>query len=776
MLKKSKKLQAIVLVVLILLTTSVSCAATQTQDMQTMPQMEKNAESSYSDIRNSWAYEAISYVLDKGLIDATSETTFSPDQAMSRTALETTLSRMSGDEASDVAETADSSDSLTREDMALLLYEYIDSIGLLKTDIAADGNAASGDVSSAAFTDASTIGGNALTAVNTVTSLGLMSGKSDGSFAPEGTTTRAEAATVIYRLCMLIDKANTSDSFLAELSEKVDSIEQYTDYKTDEYQTVTLKGSSVSFSGTGATADGNSITITKAGTYVISGTLKDGRIIIDSGDDDNVRLVLNNAQITCSDGSPVLVRSAKNAIISLPAGTENTLTDGTADSGDERENGTLFSADDLWINGSGTLKISAKYKDGISSNDDIKITQAKIIIDAADDGITANDSVFLNDADVAIESAGDGIKATNGDEVQKGYITVKGGSLDVTSGAEGLQAETLLYIQDGSFTVDTTGADLEDNGDSAKGLKADSGIVIEDGSFQIDSIDDALHSDGIIRVEGGTYKILTGDDGLHADASVSVSGGTIEITKCYEGIESRIIDLSGGTINLTAEDDGINVAGGNDNFMGGGRPGTTSSSAAGYKLTISGGDIKVNSSGDGIDVNGSAYMTGGNVLINGPTSNGNGALDYDGVFEISGGTLLSAGSSGMAMAPSSGSTQYTIANTTGEQSAGTAVKLVDSSGKTIASFTPEKAYSHVVISSPVIEKGGVYTLYAGNTEIETFTITDIVSGDTANGGGMPGGGRGAGGGPGGGGGTPPDGGAFPGGEAPGSLPDRSSQQ
>lgn len=452
------------------------------------------------------------------------------------------------------------------------------------------------------------------------------------------TTTVSCAATQTQEMQTM----NSSDAFLTELSEKTGSIEQYSDYKKDSYQTITLKSGSIAFNGTGATVDGDTITITEAGTYVISGTISDGQIIVDSEDDENVRLVLNNAGITSSDSAPILIKSAKNTIISLPAGTESILTDGPGGTDDEEVTGALFSADDLWINGSGTLTINANYKDGISGNDDIQITQAKIIITAADDGIAANDSVSVSAADITIDA---------------------------------------------------------------------------------------------------------GDDGLHAETALIITGGTLNISRCYEGLEGEVIQLSGGTIDLTAGDDGINASGSSG------------------KLTISGGDIKVNAAGDGIDVNGSAYMTGGSVLVSGPTNNGNAALDYDGVFEVSGGTLLVAGSSGMAQAPSTSSTQYTIANTVGNQTAGTIVKLVDSSGKTIASFTPAKDYQHVVISSPDIKKGSTYTLYAGNTEIGTFTIIDAVSGDTASGGGMHGGPVG--------GGMPPDGGTPPTGGTP---PDRNNQQ
>lgn len=758
MLRKSKKLQTIVLVALLLLTTSVSCAATQTQQIQTMPQMERSQNGFYTDIRNNWAYEAISYVLDRKLLTGTSETTFSPSQPITRTAFASALARMSGEDTDSAQTSANSAQvsaeatsaqasetaSLPREGMAVLLYEYAESIGL--TEAAPSGNKTAGT-----FSDSAKISSSALPAINWVTSFGLMSGKSDNSFAPSGTASRAEAATVIYRLCKLIDETNTSDAFLSELSEKMETVKQYSDYKEDEYQTISLKGSEISFSGTGAETDGSTVKITKAGTYVISGSLGDGRIIVDSEDDENIRLVLNNAKISSSDGPPLLIKNAKNTILSLPAGTENALTDGTKNTYDENASGALFSADDLWINGSGSLKVTANYKDGISGNDDVRITQAKITIDAVDDGISANDSVILAGATVTVNAKGDGVKATTEDKIQKGYVAVTGGSLNVTSGADGLQSATLLYMKSGSVDVDTTGGDSGGSESSAKGLKSGGGIVIEGGNLNIDSIDDAIHSNGMIRIEGGT----------------------IAIPRCYEGIESSFIEISGGTISLTASDDGINAAGG-----------------VGNELVISGGNITVNASGDGIDVNGSASMTGGTVLINGPANDGNSALDYDGVFEISGGTLLAAGSSGMAMAPSSDSTQYTIANTAGSQTAGTKVRLADSTGKTVAEFTPSKAYSHVVVSSPEIKKGGTYTLYAGDTEVKTFTISVIVSGDTSSGfgmpgggpgGGMPGGGNGGGermpdgvkppegrtGGPGAG--APPNGGSFPGGTTNGAI-------
>ena len=650
--------------------------------------------------KKSKKLQAISYVLEKRLFDGTSDTTFSPNKTITRAAFAAALKKLSGDD-SDHAEIANGSDDLTREEMAVLLYNYADSIGLTINPS-----------TEAVFSDASDISTDAKAAIQAVTSLGLMSANTDGSFHPDGTTTRADAAEVIYRLSTLINKANTSDAFLSKLAENTASLEQYTTYKEDVYQTITLKGTSISYRGAGAAVNGDTITITEAGTYVISGTLNDGQIIVDSGDDENVRLVLNNAVITCSAGSPILVKNANTTTISLPIGTKNILTDGTNASSKEAS-GTIFSADDLLINGSGTLTVNANNKAGIAGKDDISITGSKLIINSVKDGITANDSISASASDITITAAGDGIRTTKGDKIEKGYISLKSGNYHIAAGADGIQAETLLYIEGGNYTISTS----EINSDSAKALKGISGVVIQGGTFDIDSTDDALHSNGIIRIEDGTFDINSGDDGLHADSSLSIEGGTINIVNAYEGIESKAIKISGGTIDLISSDDGINASGG---------------AGGSNSLSISGGSTEINANGDGIDINGSGHITGGTVLVSASASSSNASLDYDGVFEVSGGTLLFAGSSGMAQAPSSGSTQYTIANSTGTQTAKTMVKLIDSSGNITAAFTPEKEYGHIMISSPDIKEGSAYTLYAGDTKIETFVITAPVSGDTTS--------------------------------------------
>lgn len=273
----------------------------------------------------------------------------------------------------------------------------------------------------------------------------------------------------------------------------------------------------------------------------------------------------------------------------------------------------------------------------------------------------------------------------------------------------------------GSETTTTT--EVEEESTSTKGIKSSSDITISGGTFNIDSADDAIHSNDTITIDGGDITIASGDDGIHSDTTLTINDGKVNIIKSYEGIESAVINIAGGQIHVIASDDGINVAGGNDGSAVNGRPGQNNFSASGdYNLNIKGGYLVVDATGDGLDANGSIYMTGGTVIVNGPTDNGNGALDYDVIFEISGGFLVSAGSSAMAQGTSDSSTQYSIImNYPQVQSAGTLVHLEDSEGNIIATFAPSKDYQSVVITSPDLKSDGTYTLYSGGTSTGTET-------------------------------------------------------
>lgn len=666
--------------------------------------------------------------------------------------------------------------------------------------------------------------------------------------------TTADAATVVLY---------ENDEVLTAMAEKAKGVKGYTDYTQSEYQKVTLNGDSITFEGTGAAVNGSDLLISEAGTYVISGTLNDGAIIVESAAEENVVLVLENADITCSDGAPIYVKECgKNVVISLPEGTENVISDGTEytyeyveQKTDEttgevsvQPSGAIFSKADLRINGSGSLTVNANSNDGISGKDDVAIAQATLVINSADDGIVGKDCVAVRSGNITINAKADGIKSTNDEDETKGYIAIADGNFTITSGEDGIQAETVLMTIGGEFNIKTgagyaealaankvenpmggaggfggrrdnadrtsqgqqpggmqplqdmaggqqpaangsvpqnqagnqqgtmlqrgqqtsqngqqfangslqgrtqpadngmqkqqnnanqwadtdTNIDADDtNTTSIKALKAGSKLLIQDGTFNIDSEEDALHSDGYLAIAETTLTASSGDDGIHADEKIDIYAGTITIANSYEGLEGKEIVINGGEVDITASDDGINVSG----------DAAETDSETSYTITINNGKVKVNADGDGIDVNGSGYVSGGTVIVEGPTNSGNGGLDYDGKFEVTGGMLIVTGCQGMAMTPSEGTTINTVATAVNTQAAGTEVTLTDSEGNVLLTVTPEKEFSHIVISSSEIKTGGSYKIMAGTTELASFTADETIT-NLSGGAGKFGGGRG----------------------------------
>jgi hypothetical protein len=509
---------------------------------------------------------------------------------------------------------------------------------------------------------------------------------------------------------------------------------------------IELAGDAIILEGTGATVDGSVVTITAAGKYSISGALNDGQIIVDTQDEETVYLILDGVDITCSTSAPIYVRNAEKTVITLADGSENTVTDGTSyvfeDAESDEPNAAVFSHDDLTINGGGSLIVNANYNNGITSKDDLKITGGDITVNAVNDGIKGRDSIAVKDGDVTVNAGGDGLQSNNDEDAEKGYVSIEGGTLSITAGLNGIQAETSLLIGGGEITIATGGGavssatsawggrGMEGNPnqttESVKGLKAGVDLTILDGVIRIDSLDDAIHSNNSVTIDGGDLLLASGDDGIHADASLTINGGNLTITQSYEGLESAIITINDGTIHLVASDDGINASSGNGDAamggvpMGGGGPGGFESGE--NYLYINGGYLFVDAGGDGLDANGPIEMTAGTVIVNGPTNDGNGPLDYLGTFDISGGYLVAVGSSGMAEAPSTTSTQHSVMyNFTSSQAAGTMVHIETESGQDVLTFVPTKEYQSVLLSSSELESGLTYVVYSGGSSSGTAT-------------------------------------------------------
>ena len=499
-----------------------------------------------------------------------------------------------------------------------------------------------------------------------------------------------------------------------------------------------------------------SVTISEEGTYLISGTLENGQITVDAGDK-NVYLVLEGVSVTSASGPALWVKQAKNTYIVLSKDSVNSFTDGGADA---EHNAAIYSQDDLFISGDGTLNVNGNNDNGVASKDDLMITGGAINVKAADDALAGRDSVVVMGGALSLSAGGDGIKTTNTEETGKGSIAINGGSITidagadglyavstleitggemgVTAGADGLQSGTTLTVADGTIKLTTGGSsanasttssgkpnngwgDWPDNnantGDtaSAKGIKASGAIVIGGGSITIDSSDDAVHSNATIAISGGALDISSGDDGVHADDELIISECTMTIKKAYEGLESSNVTIKGGEVHLTSSDDGINIAGGADSSSLG-RPGENRFAQSSGGLNITDGYIDINASGDGLDSNGYIKQTGGTVLISGPTNDGNGALDFSS-YDISGGLLIAAGSSQMAQSPQGTSEQPVVSIFfSSTQSAGTLVSIVGTGG---LGFEPLKDFASLIVSYERFKMGEAYSVTTGGTVIGT---------------------------------------------------------
>ena len=567
------------------------------------------------------------------------------------------------------------------------------------------------------------------------------SSDSQASKAESSTTVSSDSASSATDISSASDSKTSDSGSDSDKQLTADDMFSDRDLSGDysECTDITLSDSTASCSDSSVTVADGSVTITKAGTYKFSGTFT-GQIIVNAGDSDKVQLVLDNASITKEGSAALYIINADKVFITTVKGTENTLSSmGEFASSDDATNvdGAIFSKSDITFNGSGTLNVKCESKHGIVTKDDLKITGGTYNITSASQGLSGKDSVRIAGGNITVTSGTDGIHSENTDETEKGYVYISGGTLNITSGKDCIDASGTVEIKDGTFTFKAGGGSSEkttgDSTESYKGIKADGVLTISGGTFDIDTLDDAIHSSADVTVSGGTLDISTGDDGIHSGKNTVVSGGEINIAKCYEGLEGQTVTVSGGKVTLTSSDDGINAAGGDNQGVGGGFGPDSFSADSEAKIAITGGEIHVNASGDGLDSNGDIEISGGTVYVYGPTSNGNGSLDYENNAVITGGTVIMAGSSGMAMNFGSESTQGSILASTGNASAGTAVKLTDSSGNVIAEFTPTVSFQTVVISTPNITSDGTYTLTVGDSTQE-ITMSGYIYGSGMSGG------------------------------------------
>lgn len=562
---------------------------------------------------------------------------------------------------------------------------------------------------------------------------------------------------------------------------------------TTETYTITLSDSGITTTAGAdiASVSNNVITITQPGIFEVSGEMSEGQIVVNvdktAYPDGVVELDLVGVNLTNTSDSPIYVASIGDECqIVAKKGYENTISDGTSYTNADGKMGAIYSCDDLKIKGSGTLTVNGNCEDGIVSKNDLKIYNGTVIVNAVDDAIRGKDSVTIGNADdtsfdklnVTVKStSGDGIKSTETDTTTgKGYITVNGGTIDITAYSDGFHASQFLNINGGDINIETTcpansssggntgwgggrfpgGSTSTSTDISAKGLKAgctddttsttvEGTINIAGGNITINSTDDSVHATDI-NISGGNIQASSGDDGVHADDVLTITDGIINITKSYEGLEAYDIEIKGGNIHVVSSDDGFNAAGGNDssgnsNSGGWGQGGWGGSPSTGT-LNISGGYMYVRANGDGLDSNGNLTISGGTVIVCGPTSGGNGIFDKgDGNYTLtfSGGTVFGIGSSDMMETPSTSNGKYTSSTNVSLQ-AGTLIFAKEGNNVLSVLTVPSdinmtgavQFYSDRASSNIQISSGGTYDGYLnsdgyGDGSTEEPIVTTVTS-------------------------------------------------
>ena len=681
------------------------------------------------------------------------------------------------------------------------------------------------------------LGAIVLTASMTVTAVGCGS-------TSAGSTETADAVT----------ESQTEAAEASNIDGILDSSDMFTNrdkeigYDEESAIAINLSDGASTADSDSVVIDGDTITITEEGTYILSGSLTNGQIVVEA-ENAKVQLVLDNADISCETSAAIYVKAAEKVFITTTDGSTNTVcTSGEFEAIDDNNiDAAIFSKSDLTLNGAGSLEVTCPNGHGILSKDDLAITSGEYVVDAGKHALSGKDSVRIAGGIFDLTAGRDGIHSENTDEEEKGFVYIENGSFTITSDGDGIDASYVVEIVDGSFDITAGGGyengevhtdndmmggfgnmggqmpdgstgdgnapsdmtppngstgegnapsgmtppdgstgdgnapggttnsgtdsttttsadnttDEEDTGDSTdaaasagaensadtassadtaeasdsdsststKGIKADGALQILGGDYNINSADDAFHTNSTLEIRDGNMEIATGDDGMHADDALVISDGDINITESYEGIEGLTITIDGGNISIVSGDDGLNAAGGADSSGFGGMGTDMFASNDDIWIEINGGYLYILAGGDGVDSNGNLTINGGEVYIDGPSDGGNSAIDYgdNAAAYINGGTVVAVGSSDMMEAFDDSSEQAVMSVSVSAGSAGDEIKLLDSDGNELISFTAAKTYDAVIISTADLTQGETYTLVTGDNETTVEMTSSVYS-------------------------------------------------
>lgn len=563
----------------------------------------------------------------------------------------------------------------------------------------------------------------ALTGCST-TSNALASGTTaaDSSVDTTATTSSATATDTVA--------SNSSFSTNVKSGEKLDVDTHYSEqdlgWDTSSETAIDLSNPTAT---DGVTVEDDTLTITKAGTYKLSGEYQ-GQIKVETADSDAVRLVLDNANITNSSGAALNVVNADEVILYSASGTTNTISDGAdyTATGEDDPDAVVYSKADLTIAGEGTLKVNGNHEDGIHTSDGLVIASGTLEVNAANTGIKGKDYVDILGGTINVTAQQDGIKSTNDTDEGQGWTRLSNGTVTVNAGDDGFKASRVVEISGGSLTVE----------------QSDEGIEAQ-----------------YINVSGGDVNVTSADDGMNASLKTSDSESTDSSANTSDTANQQQNNQQQGSIpggqqsgtsNQQQQGMGQPPAMSGTSQDGTSQNGTTGTGQQGMgqppqggmpgggggtfevvdaAINVSGGHVTVNAEGDGIDSNGVTTLSGGTLIVNGPSQGGNAALDTNGDLLLNGATVLSGSTADMFEDPSTNSTSgyLKLTNSSGFEQ-GSTVQVADSSGKVVANYKVTKSNVQLVlVSSSSIVKGQSYTVYTTTSAVDS-NAASLASGAT----------------------------------------------
>ena len=580
-----------------------------------------------------------------------------------------------------------------------------------------------------------------------------------------GTTATTSSATAT-------DTAASSSSFSTNVKsgEKLDVDTHYSEqdlsWDTSSETAIDLSNPTAT---DGVTVEDGTLTITKAGTYKLSGEYQ-GQIKVETADSDAVRLVLDNANITNSSGAALNVVNADEVILYSASGTTNTISDGAdyTATGEDDPDAVVYSKADLTIAGEGTLKVNGNHEDGIHTSDGLVIASGTLEVNAANTGIKGKDYVDILGGTINVTAQQDGIKSTNDTDEGQGWTRLSNGTVTVNAGDDGFKASRVVEISGGSLTVEQSDEGIEAqyinvSGGDVNVTSADDGMNASLKTSDSESTDSSANTSDTADQQQNNQQQGSLPGGQQNGASNQQQQGTGQPPampggNAQDGTSQNGTTGTGQQQNNTQNQGNQNMGqppampGGNaqDGMsqngttgtgqqgmgqppQGGGMPGGGGGTfeVVDAAINVSGGNITVNAEGDGIDSNGVTTLSGGTLIVNGPSQDGNAALDTNGDLLLNGATVLSGSTADMFEAPSTNSTSgyLKLTNSSGFEQ-GSTVQVADSSGKVVANYKVTKSNVQLVlVSSSSIVKGQSYTVYTTTSAVDS-NATSLASGAT----------------------------------------------